>query len=249
MKLQMEHGRDYFSPSQLKKLYISVGQFKAYLSRTFTTTRQMNLGSAIHCAVLEPELFDSRYIVFDDAVIREEIGGARPTSTKAYKEWLDDYTKKNEGKDFLTQDEKVVLDTIVGNLKASGVMDRWFVDGQAEETITGVVKKYDTRFDALCIVDYDSIDYSVDLKTTSKPLHKFKWDANDLGYDIQASLTNAINGKPFVFVVVQTVAPYDIGVYTCSKEFMQRGADKINHALDNYDRFEDFEPQVLHFEL
>ena len=100
------------------------------------------------------------------------------------------------------------------------------------------------------IVDYDKPEFSVDLKTTGKDISKFKFDANSMGYDIQARLTNGINGKPFVFVVVQTVAPYDIAVFTTSDFFLNRGEGKIQEALANYENYEnEFSQQILYGEL
>ena len=249
-KLKLKHGKNYFSPSQLKKLYISIGQLQAYLTKQFTGTDAMKLGSAVHCVLLEPFDFDNRYIVLDDSKIVAEIGGARPTATKKYREWFNEFEAENKGKIFLTRKEKDIIDKIKQKCDISGITDTYFDSGEAENKITGTVIDFDQQFDALCIVDYDTEFMSVDLKTTSKPLHKFRYDANELGYDIQARLTNAINGKEFVFVVVQTVEPYDIGVFTCSESFMDRGKMKINKALDNYTEYEDnFSTQILSFEL
>ena len=249
-KLRLKHGKNYFSPSQLKKLYLSVGQLNAYLKRAFQPTNAMALGTAVHTMVLEPSEWDDRYVVFDDTKIREAVGGKRPTATKEYKSWLHEFEEDNAGKVAIPLNDYNIVKLIEKKLTETGVMDAFFTDGEAERTITGVAKGYNKEFDALCIVDYDTDFLSIDLKTTSKPLHKFRYDANELGYDIQASLTNAINGKEFVFVVVQTVEPFDIGVYTLSDYFKNRGVEKINTALDNYNDYKDKDTSVvLNFEL
>jgi hypothetical protein len=210
----------------------------------------MKLGTAVHCALLEPFDYKDRFIVVDDADITKEIGGKRPTATKKYSEWMLEFQEANNGKIFLSKDEQNIVDTIVSKCDILGVTDTYFNSGEAELEIKGQVSDFDEEFDALCIVDYETDFMSVDLKTTSKPLHKFRYDANELGYDIQARLTNAINGKEFVFVVVQTVTPYDVGIFTCSDSFMDRGEMKINRALNNYSIYEDeFTSQLLTFEL
>lgn len=250
MKLQLKHNKNYFSPSQLKKLYISVGQLNAYLKRTFDTSKQMEFGTLIHTLFLEPHTFEERYYVLDDSEIIKVIGGARPTATKNYATWLNEQKMLAGDKIIISKQDKALAESIFDKAVMLGVIDSFFTGGVAEKTITGVASGFDMDFDGLCIIDYDSDEMSVDLKTTSKPLHKFKYDANELGYDIQARLTNSLNGKEFVFVVVQTVEPYDIGVFTCSDYFMNRGNDKINKALSNYNDYEDeFSSTLLHSEL
>lgn len=248
--VEMKHGREYFSPSQLKKLYLSTGNLNSYLAKVFKDTAAMDLGTAVHCALLEPDEFDKRIIVFDDTKIKEKIGGAKPASTKAYREFVSNFREVNLGKLIISKEAKDIIDRIVQNCAMTGVTDNFFTDGEAEKTIRGLVTDYDEDFEALCIIDYDRDDMSVDLKTTAKPLSKFKWDANDLGYDIQANLTHAQNGKEFVFVVVQTVEPFDVAVVTCSDYFMDRGKTKINKALLNYKSYEDeHTSQLIQFEL
>lgn len=246
----MKHGREYFSPSQLKKLFLSVGQLNAYLKRAFTTSSAMALGSAVHCRLLEPLSFDDRYIVFDDAEKCKEIGGKRPTATKAYSEFKLEFAEQNKDKDILTQSDWEIIEKIESNCAMNGIIDTFFTDGDAEITVRGVAKGFDEEFEALCIIDYDKEDMSIDLKTTSKPLHKFRFDANELGYDIQAVVTQSLNQKDFVFIAVQTVEPYDIGVYTISESFKNRGKMKVNQALTNYSSYEDiYSSAVLTFEL
>lgn len=248
--LKLKHGRDYFSPSQLKKLFVSVSSLTSYLKKRWTTTSSMTLGTLVHCLILEPQEFTKRYVVLDDREICNEIGGARPSSTKKYKEWLSGFAEENKGKELVTMKDMDIANKILKKAKSTGIIQEWFTDGKAEVTVKGVAKGYNEEFDGLCIIDYDTDFVSIDLKTTSKPLSKFKYDANELGYDIQASITNSLNNKEFIFVVVQTVEPYDIGIYTCSEFFMNRGKDKVNTALYNYKFYEDeFSSQVFSYEL
>lgn len=250
---KLKHGKDYFSPSQLKKLYLSVGQLNAYLKKTFKSTPAMELGSAVHMRLLEPEKYKETYYTIRQEDIDakcKEIGGKKPTATTKYKEWLNEIKEQNVGKIAISSYDSYVINKIYDNCHRNGIMDAYFSDGYPELTVKGDVEFEAGDFPALCIIDYDQIDVTIDLKTTSKPLHKFKYDANELGYDIQASLTNRINGKPFIFVVVQTVEPFDVGVFTCSDAFMARGAGKINTALGNYEGYVDSRSQdVIYSEL
>ena len=128
-KLELKHGRDYFSPSQLKKLFVSVSSLTSYLKRKWQTTPSMMLGSLVHCLVLEPDEFSKRYVVLDDKDICKEIGGARPTSTKLYKEWLTELTDSNAGKEFVSMKDMAVANTILKKMTNTGVINEWFSDG------------------------------------------------------------------------------------------------------------------------
>ena len=250
--LKMKHGKDYFSPSQLKKLFISLGQLNAYLKKVWTASSSMELGTLVHLRLLEPEKYNKTIRVIDDKDICSEIGGARPTATKKYKEWkagLESEAKENDWI-LISGAQDFIINKIYRDCVMAGIIDDYFTGGEAEKTVTGIAQGFDEEFPALCIIDYDKDEVSVDLKTTSKELGKFHFDANSLGYDIQAATTNGVNGKPFIFVVVQTVEPYDIGVFTCSENFMERGVWKVNTALQNYEQYEDeFSSQIIYKEL
>lgn len=250
--LKLRHGKDYFSPSQLKKLFISLGQLNAYLKRKFEPSSSMELGTLVHLRLLEPEKYNKTIRVIDDTAIKAEIGGARPTSTKKYKEWKEglDAEAKENGWTLISQAQDFIINKIYRDCAMSGVLDTYLSDGEAEKTVTGTALGFNEEFPALCIVDYSRDDIDVDLKTTSKDLNKFHFDANSMGYDIQAATTQSLTGKPFVFVVVQTVEPYDIGIFTCSPDFIERGVWKVNVALQNYEGYEDeFSSQIIYKEL
>jgi len=250
--LELKHGKDYFSPSQLKKLFVSLGAFNGYLKKVWQPTSSMELGTLIHHRLLEPEVYAEKYITIDDKDIRAEIGGKRPTSTKAYKEWRADAEEEaaKAGKTIISEFHDYLANKIYRETVLSGIYDQYLSGGEAEKKFFGDATGFDVDFPAHCIVDYLKEDVAVDLKTTSKPLDKFKYDANSMGYDVQASLTTDITKRPFVFVVVQTVEPYDIGVFTCSDEFYDRGDWKINKALDNYEGWENVHSsQIIYGEL
>ena len=81
----------------------------------------------------------------------------------------------------------------------------------------------------------------VDLKTTRDASNKFKRDAYNLGYHIQAGwyahvLMNALNLNElpdFTFIAVENVEPYSASVFNCTSEFVEYGYTK---ALELFDK-------------
>lgn len=57
------HAWDCASNSRLSKLMRSPAHLKAYMEQEYDDTPAKKLGRAIHTAILEPETFDSRYVV------------------------------------------------------------------------------------------------------------------------------------------------------------------------------------------
>jgi len=84
----------------------------------------------------------------------------------------------------------------------------------------------------------------IDLKTTAD-LNKFKWSASKYNYDSQAYIYSKLFGYEFVFIAIDKTT-HQIGIFDCSPQFYERGADKVQRASEQYKLFyqsEDFDPQ------
>ena len=56
-----------------------------------------------------------------------------------------------------------------------------------------------------------------------------------MNYDQQAAVYCKLFGvKRFYFVVITKSFPYEVGIYECSPEFIARGAEKAQQAIDKY---------------
>lgn len=73
----------------------------------------------------------------------------------------------------------------------------------------------------------------VDLKTTSD-INKFKWSAEKYNYDSQAFIYKKIFGYDMVFIVIDKKT-LQVGVFDCSGQFYDRGAEKVASATQVYD--------------
>lgn len=83
----------------------------------------------------------------------------------------------------------------------------------------------------------------VDLKTTSD-LSAFPYSAKKYNYDSQAYLYKKLFGYDMIFLAIDKTT-HQIGIFDCSDNFLQSGADKVERAIEAYKLFyetEDFDP-------
>ncbi len=83
----------------------------------------------------------------------------------------------------------------------------------------------------------------IDLKTTGD-ITKFRSSAWRYNYDSQAYIYSKLFGYEMLFIAIDKTT-HQIGIFDCSPEFYQRGADKVQQAAEQYKLFyqnPDFDP-------
>jgi hypothetical protein len=78
-------------------------------------------------------------------------------------------------------------------------------------------------------------DKLIDLKTTSN-INDFKWSARKYNYDSQCYIYQELFGKPLVFYVVDKTDGR-LGIFRPTEEFIKRGEEKVERAIDVYEKF------------
>ena len=96
----MNHKRSYLSTSALKAFAKSPNHYIEYVNGERKATPAMELGSAIHCAILEPDEWHDRYTIVPKVDRR----------TKAGKEAWELFQKSSEGKTVLTDEQHRTMD-------------------------------------------------------------------------------------------------------------------------------------------
>jgi hypothetical protein len=84
----------------------------------------------------------------------------------------------------------------------------------------------------------------IDLKTTSNILD-FKYSAKKYNYDSQAYIYKHLFGYDLIFIAIDK-GTNQIGIFDCSEEFLARGKDKVEKAVEAYNLFynnPDFVPE------
>lgn len=190
-------------------------------------TAAMRLGSLVHSLLLEPETFDARHVVAPKCDRRTKDGKA------AWEGFVNGVGNKtiidaSEHHEALSIAKAVVMnDTAQSLLQRAGeneVAHYW------ECPITGLACK--CRYDRKCF------DVIPDLKTShdSSP-RGFADKSASLGYHRQAAWYRhgwtCATGEvlPFVFIVVCTEPPYDVGIYELDEDALQLGEQQNESAI------------------
>ena len=229
----------------LKKLEIDeyyYGDFgKKYLSNSDISTLLTNplalgqpskpspaflVGGYFHTAILEP-----------DKLIKFKVIESSSRNTKAYKEM-------SGGELCLLQSEVDKIELMTEKVLANNVCKDLIRGINVEYERPGITELAGQMWKGKAdIVNHDE-QLIIDLKTTAD-INKFRYSASKYNYDSQAYIYSKLFGYEFVFIVIDK-NNHQIGLYDCSPQFYERGADKVARAAEQYKLFyqsEDFDPQ------
>jgi hypothetical protein len=208
-------------------------------------TPALRLGSAIHCAVLEPDAFARRYAFLNDAEIVAEIGGANPRATGKYKAWKAAVELENVDKVVLSAAEYQQCQAMRAAVWAHPMAAKLLsAPGPVEQTYlftdaaSGAACKI--RPDKIARIDEDI--YIVDLKSTEDASEReFGRSAFTYGYHKQGAFYldgyhAATAGKPeaFVLIAVEKTAPFNVGVYFLDDEAVALGRTQYGENCKTY---------------
>lgn len=183
-------------------------------------TDAMQLGTAIHAAILEPDLFTSEFVV----------APAFNKRTKDGKAMFEAFCEENVGKQVLTPEDyqtclairdRVHLNDVTAGLLTGGKSEQSFFARDAE---TGELIK--CRFDYLS----DGMEWAVDVKSTRDASPRaFAKDAANLRYDIAPAwyfdTVRQLYGQTprnWIWLCVEKTPPYAVGLYFAKPEDIER---------------------------
>lgn len=209
----------HLSQSTLKAGRKSMAHLKARMDdrSTVKVTDAMTLGSALHCAFLEPEVAASKVVCYDGGVRRGKVWEA--------------FYGRHLGKIILTPLMHKHLTGMMRSLRAHPQIREWADRIEATEVsavgqVCGVTMK--GRVDAL------TVDPLVDLKVISQP-DRFAYQVYDLGYHIQAAVYTHLFGRDrFMLAAVESKPPYDVVVHELSADYIAEGRQEAMGLLQRY---------------
>lgn len=229
------HAHDSLSASGCKKILRSMAHYLAPQD----TTPAMELGTAIHTCVLEPDKFEALYIVKPDGLdMRYKEGKA--------------WAAENEGKTILYRNQWDTCFGIRDAVHRHSIAKGLLTGGVAEQSV--IVHDAEHGVDLRCRPDYITRGILVDLKSavTSQPAD-FGRAVINFGYDVQEAFYRRVwhietgeAPKGFVFVAVEKNPPYAVSVLMLDDDFYDRGHRLMMSALRDYAKWvADGKPDVV----
>ena len=232
------HSMTSVSSSQLKTILRSPAHYHAaYLAGAprKEPTASMVLGSLTHTLFLEPEQFNSEYI----------IAPAWDARTKEGKAVRDAFLAAAEGKTVITQEQHDTARMMAKALRGHAINEA-MTDGHAEASIfwtddqTGLACRIRPDYH-IAPSDVWPAGLIIDVKTTddARP-EAFARTCVTYGYDLSAAMycdgfqTHYGTDEPplFLLLVVERDAPHAVACYECSPEMLDKGSEKYRKALD-----------------
>lgn len=194
-------------------------------------TPSMLLGSVVHKLILEPETFCHEYAVCPEIDRRTKAG------KEQWKEFTDGLT------DDITVIDKATYElalTVAEAVKNHPVASRLLTGGQAEQSYFW---NHKSGTECKCRPDYLRTDIKtvVDVKTTQDASpEEFTKTAYKFRYHVQAAWYTdglkqcGIDINNFMFIVVETKAPYNVMVYAADDNMMTLGRSEAEKNLETY---------------
>lgn len=223
------HAMPAVSPSRLKVLARSplhfFDQFLAEDREQPEPSPQMQIGTALHTAVLEPDLWDATVAVPRQAFDRR---------TKAGKELAAEFERESAGKLVLSPDDAALVQRMAAAVRSHPAA-RFLLDlpGRREATYTWTDPA--TGIECKTRPDWHSDDRRivVDVKTTRDASRaEFARSTASFAYHVQAAWNqDALGAEQFITIAVENVRPFAVAVYPASGSLIAAGQRRIEAAM------------------
>jgi hypothetical protein len=192
----------------------------------------LNIGSALHKLVLEEDTF------YDDFITEYFEGCELNKNTKAYKEAKAKWIETVKDKTILSINDFEKVEKMAKNVRA--IAGGLLQNGVAEQAFLSSFDNIPVK----CKVDYyiEQAGVVIDLKTT-KSIKDFKKSIIDYGYGTQApfyiDVLNSLgkNATRFVFILVETVAPYMVSIQEMEVDSINLGRKIYSEYLKDYKEY------------
>jgi exodeoxyribonuclease VIII len=198
--------------------------YLASLSKPKEESQAMKIGSAIHCAVLEPDFFEEKHVILPDGV---------DGRTKEGKSII--YEAKQSGKVILSKSEADLCNQVATAVSSNKGIGNALKIGDSELSVFTNDRK--------CRLDHYNSGNIFDLKTCNDASpNGFARQIYNFGYHIQAAWyldtckMAGLEADGFIFIAVEKEPPYAIGLYELGADSMEVGRSAYQSALDKLER-------------
>lgn len=230
--------------SSLKQFEESAQHYRMYREGQTEQTADMILGSAFHTLTLEADLFADDYYVLDDTDMIIEIGGAKPTATKVYKEWKEMQVGFAGDRAVITKKDYDLIqrmrDAVLLHPEAREILDACTEFEKSVEW-TNQEGLYMRGF-----LDGFGPDIFVDLKTTRNPKpFSFQRDFFNMSYDAQMAIYSEALDELFnpvkyrKIIAIGKTEPLGVSVHNVSDEVIKLGDEKYYKWVSQFLQYRD----------
>jgi exodeoxyribonuclease VIII len=203
--------------SHLKAMAESPKSFRHAVDVPREDTPAMRLGRAVHCAVLEPQLFAERYAVRPAGIDRR---------TKEGKAAWEAFLAEVGQREILDGDEHDKARRIGAAVRSHEAAAKLLEQGVAEQALSWTHEGRECSGRA----DWIGGDYVLDLKTTSKFGRAFPSEVARRHYHAQlawyiygATESGMVGIERGIIIAVDSAAPHDVAVYELSADALWAG--------------------------
>lgn len=218
------------SKSTLDDLHRSPAHYQAAMSAKNLETDALRVGTAMHTALFEPDVYDRSYVVQPD------FGDCRFKEAKAKR---DEWRSLNAAKTIIDAGEAASVIGMVTSIRKHPIASRLFTHGSPEVTLRW--RDAATGIECKSRADYYQATRRacIDLKTTEDARTEgVRRSVARYGYHRQEAMYRdafAAIGAPlewFVFVFVEKAPPYAVGLYSLDTVSVQKGRATIRADLN-----------------
>lgn len=223
------HRWSAFSISNGLELLKSPGHYLYRLNNPIEPTPAMELGTNIHLRLLEPDKFGGKFAFLPDHIPNDK-------RTKLYKEFVEQVPP---GRKILSSSDARIIEAINQSVR-SRLCTQELLWGEGESELSLFWE--DEATGIKCKGRLDRIHYGlnmlVDIKTTkdASPVG-FAKNICNRGYYIQqahyrdGARSLGIKIDHVIFIAIETVAPYGVGVYSLPNHALDAGLEHRNLLL------------------
>lgn len=221
------HSGPGISCTGLKKIAVSPSHYK---NGDHKQTAAMFMGSATHCAILEPDSFAKQYVIMPDGKDRR---------SREYKDLAAEFGADN----VLSVSDAHQIQMMQKAVRGNPVAHKWLYEQPGRNELSVYAKDPETgvlvrcRFDRLL-----DRGFSPDLKTTTDASPRgFSNAIAKYGYAFQAAFYldtyywatgDVLDG--FGFIAVESKAPHNVMCYRLDDESIEIGRNQYRAALNTY---------------
>lgn len=207
------------SSSALKQASISMRKLWYYYNKDKDKKGYFDFGNALELYIINTEAFAKEVAVFDDSEIIKEIGGQRPTSTKAYKEFKADFDEANKDKYIINATGKDSYETIkrLAELFKQHPTAMDLVKGDYQKAFEWICPDTGLKRYARPDVVNEAKEYLTDIKTDATD--DFSKTVGNMDYllqaydQIQGAIESGIEISAYYWVVFSKSEPLAVDVY------------------------------------